>query len=63
MEMIMKKKYIIPAVNKVDIRLYTNLMGLSAPGEGISDGGEGSDGDDPDSKRRKKGGSSWNSLW
>ena len=61
--MIMKKKYIIPTASQIDIALLANLMGLSAPGEGISDGGEGNDDDDPDSKRRKKDGSSWQSIW
>ena len=57
----MKIIYRKPAVDLIDLALLFSLMGLSAPDEGIHDGGEGSDDDDPDSKRRKKG--SWNSIW
>lgn len=56
----MKKKYILPAVKTVDTLLIANLLGLSAPGEGISDGGGGSNDDDPDSKKR---GGAWQSMW
>ena len=40
------------------------LQTLSAPDEGIHDGGEGSDSDDPSSKKRDlSDGDGWGNLW
>lgn len=59
----MKKKYLNPETTALDSRLLMNLMGLSAPEEGISDGGEGNDDDDPNTKGRQTGDKGWGNLW
>lgn len=56
-----KQVYIIPESEEVKANAFTTfLQTLSAPDEGIHDGGEGDDGDDPTSKHRNDG---WGDLW
>ena len=56
-----QKAYMIPLAEEVKAFAFTTLLQtLSAPGEGIHDGGEGDDGDDPTSKQRTDG---WGDLW
>ncbi len=54
-----KKAYLLPTVKLVETRLSATYL-LSASQEGIGDGGEGDDEDDPTAKRRHDG---WGSLW
>ena len=56
-----KQAYIIPEMNERHVALLSELLGLSAPGPGIHDGGEGDDDDDPTAKER--GFDDWGSLW
>ncbi len=55
-----QKTYIQPEVKHWEFRSFTSLMTLSAPGEGIHDGGEGEDDDDPTAKGRED---DWGNLW
>ena len=59
----MRKEYLNPETTVLASHLLTNLMGLSAPEEGISDGGEGDDNDDPNTKERQAGPDDWVNLW
>ena len=59
----MKKDYIKPEMGLEISEMPFGLMGLSAPGEGISDGGEGSDDDDPTTKVRDENHDIWSGLW
>lgn len=45
------------------VRIFYNLLEPSAPDEGISYGGEGSDDDDPSAKEREETEYTWGSLW
>lgn len=56
-----KKAYISPLAEEVKAMAFTTLLQtLSAPDEGIHDGGEGDDDDDPTAKDRSDG---WGNLW
>lgn len=55
-----RKQYIQPEAVTLYTTLHTALLQPSAPGEGIGYGGEGSDEDDPSTKRRND---DWGSLW
>ncbi len=55
-----QKTYIQPEVKHWEFRPFTSLMTLSAPDEGIHDGGEGEDEDDPTAKGRVD---DWGNLW
>lgn len=55
-----KQPYHSPEVEALDLHPFTAFLTLSAPDEGIHDGGEGDDGDDPSSKSRNDG---WGDLW
>ena len=55
-----KKAYVTPVAEEETLSITTLLQTLSAPDEGIHDGGEGSDGDDPSAKDREDG---WGDLW
>ena len=50
-----KKTYFVPLVEQYSLRLDAFLDSLSAPDEGIHDGGTGSDKDDPSAKTRSDG--------
>ena len=50
-----KKTYFVPLVEQYSLRLDAFLDSLSAPDEGIHDGGTGSDKDDPSAKTRGDG--------
>ena len=59
-----KKAYLIPEAERMLLCLGCYLQTLSAPDEGIHDGGEGSDSDDPSSKKRGlSDGDGWGNLW
>ena len=58
-----KKRYIIPETTLSEYLLATHLMGLSAPDEGIHDGGEGGDDDDPTAKQRNQDIVHWGNIW
>ena len=56
-----KKAYMNPIAEEVKALAFTTLLQtLSAPDEGIHDGGEGDDGDDPTAKERED---DWGNLW
>ncbi len=55
-----KKAYVTPVAEEETLSITTLLQTLSAPDEGIHDGGEGSDSDDPSAKGREDG---WGDLW
>lgn len=55
-----QKTYIQPEVKHREILSSASLMTLSAPDEGIHDGGEGEDDDDPTAKGRED---DWGNLW
>ena len=55
-----KKAYVTPVAEEETLSITTLLQTLSAPGDGIHDGGEGHDGDDPTAKGREDG---WGDLW
>lgn len=56
-----KKAYLIPVTEWMESQAVTTyLQTLSAPNEGIHDGGEGDDDDDPTAKQRDD---SWGNLW
>ena len=55
-----QKAYIQPEVKHREILSSASLMTLSAPNEGIHDGGEGEDDDDPTAKERED---DWGNLW
>lgn len=55
-----KKAYVTPVAEEETLSITTLLQTLSAPDEGIHDGGEGSDSDDPSTKGREDG---WGDLW
>ena len=59
----MKKEYIIPIAEQISSELEEKLLGLSSPGTGIGDGGEGDDEDDPSSKDRYEEEEKWGDLW
>ena len=59
----MKKQYLTPQAEELIQRLSENLLGLSAPNEGIHDGGEGGDNDDPTAKDRLSGEGGWGNIW
>lgn len=48
----MKKDYITPQIDYSLFVLKEELLGLSNPDDGIHDGGDGDDDDDPTSKER-----------
>lgn len=54
-----KKRYLIPTLKWVEPHL-SDIYLLSASQEGIDDGGEGSDEDDPTAKQRND---DWGYLW
>ncbi len=56
-----KKAYMTPIAEEVKALAFTTLLQtLSAPNEGIHDGGEGEDDDDPTAKGRED---DWGNLW
>ena len=58
----MKKIYQIPESLHIQASFKEELLGLSSPGTGIGDGGEGDDEDDPSTKERQED-SKWGDLW
>ena len=57
----MKKTYITPSTaSKTVLDSSAYMENLSAPDEGIHNGGEGNDDDDPTAKQRNDG---WGDLW
>ena len=61
MDQMNKKPYHKPEVEALGLHPFTTfLQTLSAPDEGIHDGGEGNDDDDPSAKNRTDG---WGDLW
>ena len=61
----MKKQYKNPQTESSELNVMFNLLAPSAPEEGIHNGGEGDDEDDPTSKSRPSTGTgnSWGDLW
>ena len=56
-----KKAYMIPVAEEVKaVAFAAYLQSMSAPGEGIHEGGEGDDEDDPTAKQRDD---EWGNLW
>lgn len=58
----MKQQYIIPQTQEWRPALLSPILSLSAPNEGITDGGEGRDDDDPTVKLRDDA-ETWGNLW
>lgn len=59
-----KKNYFQPAQHTVLTELNSCLFGVVASQEGIGDGGEGSDDDDPTAKKRVDSNNDhWGDLW
>ena len=59
----MKKIYQTPESLHIQASFKEELLGLSSPGTGIGDGGEGDDEDDPSSKERQEDDVTWGDLW
>ena len=64
----MKKIYQTPESLHIQASFKEELLGLSSPGTGIGDGGEGDDEDDPSAKDRKEedflpAEENWGNLW
>lgn len=56
-----KKAYMTPTAEEAKALAFTTLLQtMSAPDEGIHDGGEGEDDDDPTAKERYD---DWGDLW
>ena len=59
-----KKTYFQPAQHTAPTELSDSLFGVVASQEGIGDGGEGSDDDDPSAKARDNSDNThWGDLW